>query len=60
MQEWPLRSELDPDVYGSPESAITSEMIEQEIKGFLTIEEVSQYCLTYKNKYLLFDIVICY
>ncbi|KAK9941286.1 hypothetical protein M0R45_017897 [Rubus argutus] len=39
VTEWPLRSELDPDVYGPPESAITSEMIEQEIKGFLTIEE---------------------
>ena len=45
MQEWPLKSELDPEVYGPPESAITTEMIEEEIKGFLTIEEVRQYCM---------------
>ncbi|PRQ35260.1 putative linoleate 13S-lipoxygenase [Rosa chinensis] len=39
VTEWPLKSELDPDVYGPPESAITSEMIEREIKGFATIKE---------------------
>lgn len=42
MQEWPLKSELDPDVYGPPESAITTEMIEQEIKGFSSVEEVRE------------------
>jgi lipoxygenase len=51
MQEWPLKSELDPDVYGPPESAITSEMIEKEIKGFATIKEVPQYC--FNKKYSL-------
>ncbi|KAL6203728.1 hypothetical protein ACLB2K_027427 [Fragaria x ananassa] len=39
VKEWPLKSELDPDVYGPPESAITTEMIEQEIKGFSSVEE---------------------
>ncbi|XP_062015725.1 linoleate 13S-lipoxygenase 2-1, chloroplastic-like [Rosa rugosa] len=39
VTEWPLRSELDPDVYGPPESAITTKMIEQEIRGFATIQE---------------------
>lgn len=33
-------SKLDPEVYGPAESAITKEIVEQEIKGFMTIEEV--------------------
>ncbi|KRX11686.1 Linoleate 13S-lipoxygenase 2-1, chloroplastic [Trichinella nelsoni] len=37
VTEWPLKSELDPEIYGSPESAITTEMIEREIRGFVTI-----------------------
>ena len=40
MQEWPLRSKLDPEIYGPQESAITAEMVEQEIKGFMTCEQV--------------------
>lgn len=40
IQEWPLKSKLNPEVYGSPESAITKELIEHEIGGFMTIEEV--------------------
>lgn len=39
-QEWPLKSMLDPKVYGPPESAITIEFIEQQIKGFMTFDEV--------------------
>ncbi|KAJ9555505.1 hypothetical protein OSB04_010119 [Centaurea solstitialis] len=37
--EWPLMSKLDPEVYGPAESAISEEIIEQEIKGFMTFEE---------------------
>ena len=40
MQEWPLRSKLDHEIYGPQESAITAEMVEQEIKGFMTCEQV--------------------
>lgn len=40
LQEWPLKSELDPEIYGPPESAITKEIIEQEIRGFPTVQEV--------------------
>lgn len=40
MQEFPLVSKLDPEVYGPPESAITEEMIEEEIKGVMTVHEV--------------------
>ncbi|XP_027077107.1 linoleate 13S-lipoxygenase 2-1, chloroplastic [Coffea arabica] len=39
VTEWPLKSKLDPKVYGPAESAITTELIEQEIKGFMTVEE---------------------
>ncbi|KAL5765072.1 hypothetical protein ACOSQ2_017666 [Xanthoceras sorbifolium] len=39
ITEWPLKSTLDPEIYGPPESAITTEIIECEIKGFWTIEE---------------------
>ncbi|EXB48405.1 Linoleate 13S-lipoxygenase 2-1 [Morus notabilis] len=39
VTEWPLKSKLDPAIYGPPESAITTELIEQEIRGFVTVEE---------------------
>ncbi|XP_048140590.1 linoleate 13S-lipoxygenase 2-1, chloroplastic-like isoform X3 [Rhodamnia argentea] len=39
VTEWPLRSELDPKIYGPPESVITTEIIEREIKGFMTVDE---------------------
>ncbi|EEF49219.1 linoleate 13S-lipoxygenase 2-1, chloroplastic [Ricinus communis] len=39
VTEWPLKSALDPEVYGPPESAITKEIIEQEIRGFMTVDE---------------------
>nr|XP_016478969.1 PREDICTED: linoleate 13S-lipoxygenase 2-1, chloroplastic-like [Nicotiana tabacum] len=40
VTEWPLKSKLDPEIYGPPESAITKELIELEIAGFMTVEEV--------------------
>ncbi|KAL7151783.1 hypothetical protein ABFS83_04G054100 [Erythranthe nasuta] len=39
VTEWPLKSNLDPAVYGPAESAITTELIEQEIGGFTTVDE---------------------
>lgn len=33
-------SKLDPKVYGPPESAITKEIVERVIGGFMTFEEV--------------------
>ncbi|XP_010031853.2 linoleate 13S-lipoxygenase 2-1, chloroplastic isoform X1 [Eucalyptus grandis] len=39
VTEWPLKSKLDPKVYGPPESAITIEIIEREIKSFMTVDE---------------------
>ncbi|XP_010265847.1 PREDICTED: linoleate 13S-lipoxygenase 2-1, chloroplastic [Nelumbo nucifera] len=39
VTEWPLKSKLDPKIYGPPESKITKEIVEREIKGIMTIEE---------------------
>ncbi|KDP43421.1 hypothetical protein JCGZ_16708 [Jatropha curcas] len=39
VTEWPLKSELDPEIYGPAESAITKEIVEKEIRGFMTVEE---------------------
>ncbi|KHN45340.1 Linoleate 13S-lipoxygenase 2-1, chloroplastic [Glycine soja] len=37
--EWPLRSKLESQIYGPPESAITREVIQPHIIGYGTIEE---------------------
>ncbi|XP_071719075.1 linoleate 13S-lipoxygenase 2-1, chloroplastic-like [Rutidosis leptorrhynchoides] len=39
VTEWPLKSKLDPEVYGDPESEITKEIVERQIRGFGTLEE---------------------
>lgn len=39
FQEFPIISKLDPAVYGPPESAITKELIEQELNG-MSVEKV--------------------
>ncbi|GLU19406.1 hypothetical protein SLE2022_356600 [Rubroshorea leprosula] len=39
VTEWPLKSKLDPEIYGPAESAITTEMIEHQIGGFMTVHE---------------------
>lgn len=39
VQEFPILSKLDPEVYGNPESAITRELIEEELNG-MSVEEV--------------------
>ncbi|XP_010257421.1 PREDICTED: linoleate 13S-lipoxygenase 2-1, chloroplastic-like [Nelumbo nucifera] len=41
-QEWPLKSKLDPEIYGPPESAITTELVQREIKGIMTTDEALQ------------------
>ncbi|CAL5423829.1 unnamed protein product [Camellia sinensis] len=42
VKEWPLKSKLAPKIYGPPESAITKELIERQIRGFMTLEEALQ------------------
>ncbi|KAI4324284.1 hypothetical protein L6164_023836 [Bauhinia variegata] len=39
VTEWPLKSKLDPEIYGPVESAITSEIINREIGGIVTVEK---------------------
>ncbi|KAL4591427.1 hypothetical protein LXL04_004391 [Taraxacum kok-saghyz] len=39
VKEWPLKSQLDPEVYGSPESAITTELVEEVIGGIIPIDQ---------------------
>ncbi|KAJ4724168.1 Lipoxygenase [Melia azedarach] len=39
VTEWPLTSKLDHAIYGSAKSAITTELIEEEIGGIMTVEE---------------------
>ncbi|XP_018445869.1 lipoxygenase 2, chloroplastic [Raphanus sativus] len=42
VQEWPLKSKLDPAVYGDPNSLITSEIVEREIKGVMSFYEAME------------------
>jgi len=49
-KEWPLRSKLDSGIYGPQESAITNEIIEEEIKGFMTVDEVGRNPFSTRNK----------
>ncbi|XP_071712286.1 lipoxygenase 2, chloroplastic-like [Rutidosis leptorrhynchoides] len=39
VTEWPLMSKLDLEVYGPAESAITKEIVEEEIKSLMNLEE---------------------
>ena len=43
MQEWPLKSSLDPKIYGLElqKSAITKDIIEKELGAMISVEEVS-------------------
>ncbi|KAB1224783.1 Linoleate 13S-lipoxygenase 2-1, chloroplastic [Morella rubra] len=39
VKEWPLKSMLDSKVYGAPESLITTELVEREVGGIVTVKE---------------------
>ncbi|KAL6888337.1 hypothetical protein ACP4OV_009363 [Aristida adscensionis] len=39
LTEFPIKSKLDPAVYGPPESAITKELLEAQMTGAMTVEE---------------------
>ena len=40
MQDWPMKSKLDPKIYGLPETLITAELVERENRGIMTVNEV--------------------
>ncbi|KAG2706711.1 hypothetical protein I3760_05G115900 [Carya illinoinensis] len=57
LKEFPILSELDPAVYGPPESALTNELIEQELNGLSVekaIEEKRLFILDYHDILLPF------
>ncbi|KAL4335203.1 hypothetical protein GQ457_07G043520 [Hibiscus cannabinus] len=39
VTEWPIKSKLDPEIYGDPVSAISKECVEHQIRGYMTLEE---------------------
>ncbi|XP_051141928.1 linoleate 13S-lipoxygenase 2-1, chloroplastic [Andrographis paniculata] len=58
VTEWPLKSALDPEIYGPPESAITTEIIYEEIGGVMSVEEAVKqkklFMLDYHDAFLPF------
>lgn len=57
LKEFPITSKLDPAVFGPPESAITKELIEQELNGMSVekaIEEKRLFILDYHDIFLPF------
>ncbi|TKY59872.1 Lipoxygenase 6 [Spatholobus suberectus] len=57
LKEFPIRSKLDPAFYGPPESAITKELLEQELGGMSleqAIEEKRLFILDYHDMLLPF------
>ncbi|XP_010514856.1 PREDICTED: lipoxygenase 2, chloroplastic isoform X1 [Camelina sativa] len=39
VKEWPLKSKLDPAIYGDPTSLITWDIVEKEVKGNMSVDE---------------------
>ncbi|KAL0006657.1 hypothetical protein SO802_008159 [Lithocarpus litseifolius] len=39
VTDWPMKSKLDPKIYGLPETLITTELVEREIRGIMTVNE---------------------
>lgn len=53
-----MKSNLDPSIYGPPESAITTEIIEKEIGGFMSVDEVPQRAINiYFNNIFNFPVI---
>lgn len=52
MQEFPLKSGLDPAKYGDPVSAISSKHIDGHLEG-LSIEEVYRLTLNLQSGFVL-------
>ncbi|KAK8513444.1 hypothetical protein V6N13_002188 [Hibiscus sabdariffa] len=50
VTEWPIKSKLDPEIYGDPVSAITKECVERQIRGYMTLEEALE-----QNKLFVLD-----
>ncbi|KDP26771.1 hypothetical protein JCGZ_17929 [Jatropha curcas] len=57
LKEFPIRSKLDPSIYGPPESALTKDLVEHELNGMIVekaIEEKRLFILDYHDIFLPF------
>nr|GEW78225.1 linoleate 13S-lipoxygenase 2-1, chloroplastic-like [Tanacetum cinerariifolium] len=50
LKEWPITSKLNFEVYGPSESAITKEIIDKQIRGWCTLDELQACILPPKMK----------
>ncbi|KMT10554.1 hypothetical protein BVRB_5g116770 [Beta vulgaris subsp. vulgaris] len=54
--DWPLMSKLDPKDYGPPESALTEDLVNSELKGSMTVEKALEdkrlFIIDYHDAYL--------
>lgn len=50
MQEFPIFSKLDEETYGPGDSLITRELIEGQINGVMTAEEVNEQAYIYSQE----------
>ncbi|KAM4073065.1 hypothetical protein ACB094_11G188600 [Castanea mollissima] len=39
VTDWPMKSKLNPKIYGPPKTLITTELVEREIRGIMTVNE---------------------
>jgi hypothetical protein len=61
VQEWPINSKLDPQIYGPPESMLTTELIEAQIGGLIKVHEVSVDLQNHnKNPTVLYILIHCH
>jgi len=58
LQEFPIRSKLDPTIYGPPESAITKELLEQELGGISLEKVCSMFCFLLLYLFILQKLTI--
>ncbi|KAI3910586.1 hypothetical protein MKW98_027868 [Papaver atlanticum] len=43
VKDWPLKSELDPEIYAPQDSLITTELVERQIRGIMTVQETTKW-----------------
>ena len=54
-----MKSKLNPKIYGPPETLITTELVEQEIRGIMTVNEVTYvYIIRCQSPYVPFLLML--
>ncbi|RZC77427.1 hypothetical protein C5167_003887 [Papaver somniferum] len=51
VKDWPLKSELDPEIYAPQDSLITTELVERQIRGIMTVQEAMKKKRLFKLDY---------